>query len=77
MAEQSTHIHKTLCTNWNCENTDLKKVLIQKLLESIELSATNGTSVTKGDIESNLETTPTEEPNLSPWVNITLNQLVI
>ena len=31
------------------ENTDLKKVIIQK--ESINLIATNGTFITKGDIE--------------------------
>ena len=59
------------------ENIDMKKVFIQKYLESIELSATNGTFVTKGEIESNFLTTPTEEPKLNHWVNTTLNQLVI
>ena len=47
MAEQSTHIYKTVCTQWNFENSDLKKFFIQKLLESIDLSATNETFVTK------------------------------
>ena len=59
------------------ENIDLKQVFIQKELESIGLSATNGTFVTKGEIESNFLTTPTEEPKLNHWVNTTLNQLVI
>ena len=59
------------------ENIDMKQVFIQKQLESIGLSATNGTFVTKGEIESNFLTTPTEEPKLNHWVNTTLNQLVI
>ena len=46
-------------------------------LKSIGLSSTNGTFVTKGEIESNFLATPTEEPNLNNWVNITLNLLVI
>ena len=61
----------------NFENIDMKQVFIQKQLESIGLSATNGTFVTKGEIESNFLTTPTEEPKLNHWVNTTLNQLVI
>ena len=59
------------------ENTDLKQVFIQKELESIDLSATNGIFVTKREFESNLLTTATEEPKLNHWVNTTLNQLVI
>ena len=40
------------------ETSNLKQVFfIQKLLESIDLSATNGTFVTKGEIESNFLTT--------------------
>ena len=59
------------------QNSDWKNVLILKLLEIINLSATNGTFVKKGEIESNFLTTPTEEPKLNQWVNTTLNQLVI
>ena len=59
------------------EHIDLKQVFIQKQLESVGLSATNGTFVTKGEIESNFLTTPTDEPKLNHWVNTTLNQLVI
>ena len=47
------------------ENIDMKASVIQKQLESIGLSATNGTFVTKGEIESNFLTTPTEEPKLN------------
>ena len=53
------------------------KFLYKKLLESIDLSATNGTFFTKGEIESNFGTKPTEEPTLNHWVNTTLNQLMI
>ena len=35
------------------------------MLESVDLRATNGTFVTKGEIKSNLLTTPTEEPKLN------------
>ena len=35
------------------ENTYLSQVIIPRELESINLSATNGTFVTKGEIESN------------------------
>ena len=41
-------------------NIDLKQVFTQKLLESSGLSATNGTFVTKGEIESNFLNTPIE-----------------
>ena len=44
------------------ENTDLMQVIIQKELESINLSATNGTFVTKSEIESNFLTTLTDKP---------------
>ena len=57
------------------ENTDLKQVIIQKELESINLSATNGTFVTKGEILSNFLTTLTDKPKLNHWVNTILNQL--
>ena len=40
----------------------MKQVFIQKQLESIGLSATNKTFVTKGEMESNFLTRPTEEP---------------
>ena len=69
MAEQSTHMCKTTCRNGIFEHSDLKQVLIQNLLESIDLSDTNGTSVTKGEIESNFLTTPIKEPKLNHWVN--------
>ena len=60
------------------ENSVLKQVFyIKKLLESIDLSATNGTFIPKGEIERNFCTAPTKEPTLNHWVNTTLNQLVI
>ena len=59
------------------ENTDLKQVIIEKELESINLSATNGTFVTKCEIESNFLTILTDKPKLNHWVNIIFNQLVI
>ena len=39
MADLSTYIYKTICTNLNVENNDFKHVFIQKLLESIDSSA--------------------------------------
>ena len=59
------------------ENTKWKQVIIEKWLESTNLSAINGTFVTKGEIESNFLTTLTKEPKLNHWINTTLNQLVI
>ena len=59
------------------ENTDMKKVIIQKELESISLSATNGTFIKKGEIGSNFLTTLTDKPKFNYWVNTNLNQLVI
>ena len=59
------------------ENNSLNQVIIQSELESINLSATNGTFVTKGEIESNFLTTLTDEPKLNHWVKTILNQLVI
>ena len=47
------------------ENTDLKQVIIQKELESINLSATNGTFVTKGETLSNFLTTLTDKPKFN------------
>ena len=43
----------------------------------MNLSATNGTFVTKGEIESNFLTTLTDEPKLNPWVKTIMNQIVI
>ena len=59
MAEQSTHINKQYLKSGISENTNLNQVIIQMKLESINLSATNGTFVTKGEIESNFFTTLT------------------
>ena len=59
------------------ENTNLNHVIIQRKLESINLSATNRTFVTKGEIESNFLTTLTDEPKLNHWVKTILNQIVI
>ena len=72
--EQSMHINKTICIP---ENHDLKQVIIQNELESINLSATNVTFVTKGEIESNFLTTLSDKPKLNNWVNTILNLLVI
>ena len=47
------------------ENTHLNQVIRQRELESISLSATNETFVTKGEIESNCLITLTEEPKLN------------
>ena len=59
------------------ENNSLNQVMIQSELESINLSATNGTFVTKGEIESNFLTTLTDEPKLNHKVKTILNQIVI
>ena len=59
------------------ENTNLNPVIIQRELESINLSATNGTFVTKGEIESNFLTTLSDEPKLNHRVKTILNQIVI
>ena len=77
MEEQSKHINKTICTKRISENNDLKQVVIQNELENINLSATNGTFVTKGEIESKFLPTLTDKPKLNHWVNTILNQLVI
>ena len=47
------------------DNTDLMQVIIQKELESITLSATNGTFVTKGENNSNFLSTLTDKPKMS------------
>ena len=47
------------------ENINLNQVIKQRELESINVSATNGTFVTKCEIESNFLTTLTDEPNLN------------
>ena len=39
------------------ENSNLKQVFYTKVVKSIDLSATNGTFVTKGQFESNFLTT--------------------
>ena len=78
MANQSTHIKKKqYAQSGISENTDGKQVIIEMELESINLSATNGTFVTKGEIESNFLTTLTDEPKLNHWVNTIFNKLVI
>ena len=78
MAEQSKHINKTIYVQSGIsENTNLYQVIIQRELESINLSATNGNFVTKGEIESNFLTTLTDEPKLNHWVKTMLNQIVI
>ena len=59
------------------ENTNLDQVIIQTELESINLSATNGTFFTKCEIESNFLTTLTDKLKLNHWVKIILNQIVI
>ena len=43
----------------------------------MNLSTTNGTFVTKSEIERNLTTTLPEKPKLNHWVNTTLNHIVI
>ena len=47
------------------------------LNKSIDLSATNWTFVTKGEIENKCLTTHTEDPKLNNWDNTTMNQLGI
>ena len=64
--QNKAHISKTIRTKWNFWNT--------RQLESIHLSAINGTFVKKGEIKSNFLTTPTHEPKLNHWVNTILIQ---
>ena len=59
------------------ENHNFNQVTIQRMLESINLSATNGTFITKGEIESKFLTTLTDEPKLNHWVKTISNQIVI
>ena len=47
------------------ENNSLNQGIIQRELESINLSAANGTFVIKGEVESNSLTTQTDEPKLN------------
>ena len=54
-------------------NLDLKLVLIQKKLESIDLIAENWTFVTKGEFKSYFLTTPTGKAKLNHCVNTTLH----
>ena len=56
---------KTYIQSINSENTDLKQVIIQKELESINISATNETFVTKDEIESNFLTTLSDKLKLN------------
>ena len=76
LAEQSSHIYNSICTNLNYLESGIGENFIQKL-EIIDLSATNWTFVTKYEFESNFLTTPTEKSKLNHWVNTQLNQLVI
>ena len=62
---------------YKVENTNLNQVSIQRELESIDLCATNGTFVKKGEIKINFLTTLTDKHNLNHWVNTILNQIVI
>ena len=59
MAERSTFICMKICKNCFFLNSDLKQVLLNKEFESMDLGATNGTFVTKGELESDCLTTPT------------------
>ena len=59
------------------ENTNLNQVIIQRELESINLSATNGTFVPKGEIESNFLTKLTDKSKLNHLVKTVFNQIVI
>ena len=59
------------------ENHNFNQVTIQRMLESINLSATNGTFITKGEIESKFLTTLTDGPKLNHWVKTISNQIVI
>ena len=68
MAEQSTCLIKQYLQSGISENTSLNQVIIQRELESINISATNGTFVTKGAIESNFLITLTDKPKLNHWV---------
>ena len=70
---------KKIITKWNFwrKKTNLNQDIIQREFESIHLSATNGTFVTKGEIESNFLTTLSDEPKLNHWVKTILNQIVI
>ena len=77
MAKQSTHINKEHAQSGISENTDWKQVIIEKELESINISATIETFVTKGEIESNFLSTLTNKAKLNHWVNTIFNQLVI
>ena len=43
----------------------------------MNLSTTNGTFVTKGEIERNVLTTLPDKPKLNHWVNTMLNHIVI
>ena len=52
-------------------NSDLKQLFIQKVIESIDLSATMENFVTKGEVKSNFLTTPTKETKIKSF-----NQLV-
>ena len=59
------------------ENTNLNQGIIQRELESINLSATNGTFITKGEIERYILTTLTDMFKLNHWVKTMMNQIVI
>ena len=55
----------------------MNQIIIQRDLESVNLSATNGTFVTKGEILINFLTTLTDVPKLNHWIKMILNQIVI
>ena len=78
MSKQSAHIKKKQYVQRGLsENTDWKQVIIEIELKSTDLSATNGTFVTKGEIVSKFLTTLSDEPKLNHWVCTIFNQLVI
>ena len=77
-AKQSTNIKKKQYVQSGIsENTHLNEVIRQTELESINLSATNGTLVTKGEIENIFLTTLTDKPKLNQWVKTIINKIVI
>ena len=78
IVEQSTHICiRGYVQVGSFESSDLRHIFMQKKLESVNFSVTNGTFVTKCEFESNFLTTPTDEPKFNHWVKTTLNQLML
>ena len=59
------------------KNTNFYQGIIQRELEIINLSATKGTFVTKGEIERNFLPTLTDDPKLNHLVKTMFNQIVM